>query len=81
MLKMWNPRSFSPSLVREARSLIDYIVEAFGLVRVGTVTADPRIARMAKMVGFETEGVRRKAFSWDGKTYDEILLSRVREGG
>jgi RimJ/RimL family protein N-acetyltransferase len=78
MLKLWDGSIWKPDLVGQGRRLIHYIVDTFGLVRVGTATADDRIVRMAKLVGFEEEGVRKKAFYWEGKPMDEILLSITR---
>ena len=78
MLKMWDASIWGPDAVGQCRQLIEYIIETFGLTRVGTMTADSRVVRMAKMVGFTEEGTLRRSFKWNGKVHDEILLSIVR---
>jgi RimJ/RimL family protein N-acetyltransferase len=79
MLKMWDASFWGKDAVRQGKDLLKYVVETFGLKRVGTVTADPRIVKMAKLVGFTEEGARRKAFAWNKCLHDEILLSVVRD--
>jgi RimJ/RimL family protein N-acetyltransferase len=78
MLKMWDASIWGPDAVGQCRQLIEYIIETFKLSRVGTMTADPRVVRMAKLVGFTEEGVLRSSFKWNGKLRDETLLSITR---
>lgn len=80
IMKIWDKAAWTPDAIGHGRRLIHYITEAFGLVRLGTSTPDPKVVRMARLFGFEEEGVRKKAFSWDHKLYDETILSIVREG-
>lgn len=78
MLKMWDASFWSKDAVRQGRQLVEYIIETFELKRVGTTTADPRIVKMARLVGFTEEGIAKNAFAWKGRMMDEISLSITR---
>ena len=78
LLKLWGAEAWKPSLVKEADRLIRDYMDEFKLRRLSTETADRRIERMAKMVGFKTEGACKNAFMWDGKLYNKLLMSITR---
>ena len=78
--KFWGKDIWGKTLIREMRQTLSLFEYAFNLVRIESQTADPRIVKLTSMVGFEVEGTRRKAFIFDGKFYDLILLGRVKEG-
>ena len=77
-LKLWGAEAWKPSLVKEADRLIRDFMDEFKLRRLSTETADRRIERMAKMVGFKTEGACKNAFLWDGKLYNKLVMSITR---
>ena len=78
-VKLWNPEIWGPDLVRQGKNFIQEVMDELYLFRLESATADPRIVRMAKMVGFKVEGVRQYGFSWGGKYYPEFLLSIIRQ--
>jgi len=78
MLKLWDSKVWKKSLVRDGIKLIDRLFNAFKLIRMETSSPDPRIVKIAKLVGFKEEGVKQKAFKWDGKLFDVTMLSQIR---
>ena len=80
MLKLINQGSFSKTAVREARVLFDMVMDVFNLKRIGSRTADYRVAKLGRLVGMEDEGVEKSAFMWDEKPYDVYILGKVRGG-
>ena len=78
-LKLWNPKRWGPDLVREGKALIDNTMDALKLQRIETNSPDPRIVKMARMVGFRVEGCRKIAFLFDGKLYDDFILGLIKE--
>jgi hypothetical protein len=73
---LWNHESKSVQLFRETRKWIEEIAREYRLVKVETQTADERVVRMAKLLGFELEGYRPDSF-WRGPMkYGVTLLGR-----
>jgi len=79
--KIWDKSLWTPSFVKEGRALVASVMDAFKLEKMESETADPKVARVAKLAGFSIEGVKKKSFRWDGKLYDLMMLGMVREGG
>ncbi len=82
--QFWDKSAWSKggkSGVRDARELIEYIMDEFDLVRIGTRTADPRVVKLAKILGFEIEGLAKNDFKWGGKLYDIHIMGMTRMGG
>ena len=75
-LKYWNDYNFGKEIVREGRRLVEEFAAGGKLVRMNSETADPRVVKLSKLVGFETEGVRKDDFMWNGKLYDKFMLGR-----
>jgi len=79
--QFWDKTAWSKggkSRVRDARELIKYIMDEFDLVRIGTRTADPRVVKLARMLGFEIEGLAKNDFKWGGKLYDIHIMGMTR---
>lgn len=76
--KLVKGEAFTPRFVRECKGVIGAVMDEFGLVRIGTSSPDERIVRMARMVGFKTEGIRAGNFSWDGTLYDDVEMGLTR---
>jgi RimJ/RimL family protein N-acetyltransferase len=74
MLKIFDKKFWGKDFVRETRSLLKLYMKELKLKRISAESPDPRIVKIAKMVGFKVEGVRNKDFRWDGKYYDNFLL-------
>jgi RimJ/RimL family protein N-acetyltransferase len=79
-LKLWGRERWGRDFVREARSLLALVMGEFRLVRLDTLTADPRVVTMARLSGFSVEGVRPKDFKWNGEYHDTTIMGLVREG-
>lgn len=78
MAKIWERKLWGPQLVREVRGLLALIEYAFALERIEIDTADLRMVRLGRMMGFENEGVRARAFRWGGEPFDVYELARLR---
>ena len=79
-LKFWGTELWGKQMVREMRKVLDFLERQFRLVRLESHTADPRIEKLTHLIGFETEGRKKKGFIFDGQYYDLIMLGRVKEG-
>lgn len=80
VFKLWNPKRWGADLLRECRAFIDENMTQLHLVRLESLTADPRVMKMARMAGFEVEGIKEKSFSWRGDLFDEWVLGLIKEG-
>ncbi len=78
VLKLWDPQCFGARGIRQARELINAVMDEYGLKRINTETADDRMSRLAKIAGFEEEGCRWEDFRWGGHDYDRIYLGLYR---
>ena len=74
MFKIFDKDFWGKDFVRELRSLLELYMKELELKRISAESPDPRIVRIAKMVGFKVEGIRNKDFKWDDKYYDNFLL-------
>ena len=77
--KLWNKSRWGADFARQSKDFIHEVMGELHLVRLETSSPDPRIVKMARMVGFKMEGIKQKSFSWQGQFYDETLLVRIRE--
>jgi len=69
-----------PSIIKETRALIKRVMKEFKLKRLEAMTADERIVRLAKMLGFKGEGIQKNGFMLDGILMKNNPLSIVRGG-
>lgn len=74
MLKIFDKDFWGRDFVRETRSLLRLYMKELELKRISAESPDPRIVRIAKMVGFKVEGIRNKDFKFNDKYYDNFLL-------
>ena len=74
MLKIFDKNFWGNDFVRETRSLLKRYMKELELKRISAESPDPRIVRIAKMIGFKVEGVRNKDFKFNDKYYDNFLL-------
>ncbi len=72
--KIWGKQ-----FARAGQQLIKMYMEEFDLKRVGSQTADPKVKRLAEIIGFKDEGTRPKNFMWNQKLYPVYLLGMTRE--
>jgi len=72
--KIWDPSKWSVTLVKEVRSLFEAFAKSTKVFRFETQTADPKVVKMSKIIGFSIEGVLIDAFRWNDKFYDTSLL-------
>jgi len=80
IFKLWGKEKWGADLVRQCKEFIRELFDGLNLVRLETQTADPRIVRMGKMVGFVVEGTKKRDFIFDGKYYNNVQMALVREG-
>jgi RimJ/RimL family protein N-acetyltransferase len=78
--KLWTKALWGADFARQAKNFIGEIMDELYLTRLETSSPDPRIVKMARMVGFKNEGTRRLNFSWQGKLFDDTILAIVKEG-
>lgn len=74
--KLWNKEIFNKTFVRQLNELLDMVMEELKLKRLNSVTADERIVKLAKMVGFKVEGEREDDFVFDGEYFKTYFLGR-----
>lgn len=77
--KIWDKNLFGHNLVKECKRLIDIYFDNFKLKRMSTSSPDPKMAKLAHMVGFKDEGTEVCGFKWNNKFYDVLLLGKVKE--
>lgn len=77
-MQIWDVSAWSKSGVRDAVSLVDLIMKEFDLRRVGAETVDPRVRRMACILGFNEEGEKVNDFLCNGELLNTYVLGRVR---
>jgi len=77
--KLWNPHRWGADFLRQAKGFIPEVFDELRLARLETSTPDARIHKMALIVGFEDEGIRKANFMWNGKLFDDYMLAIVRE--
>ena len=78
-LSLLDKKIWGKEFVRAGKKLVDMYMDEFQLKRIGTQTADPKIVKMAKMVGFKDEGTRPFSFQWNGKFFPTYLLGLTKE--
>jgi hypothetical protein len=79
-LKFWDTTLFRPSVVRQVQGLLSDLMDYFGLRRLWSETPDPRVVKLAKMVGFKWEGDKVDDFRWGDQFFTTAMLGMVREG-
>ena len=79
LLKFWDKTQWGRDFIRASKELIDRWMTAFKLKRIYAQTADPKVARMAKMAGFKVDGECPNDFMWHGKCMPQYILSVTRE--
>ena len=77
--KIWDKSIFNKTFMRQIIELCDIVMDELLLKRLSAYTADKRMAKMAKMVGFTENHELKYDFRWDGKLYAQYYLGRIRE--
>jgi len=77
--KIWNPERWGPDFVRQAKGFIGDVMDELQLIRLESGSPDPRIVKMAKMVGFKVEGIKTAGFKWNNILFDDYIFSIIRE--
>jgi RimJ/RimL family protein N-acetyltransferase len=77
--KLWNTKYWCSGFLREARALVRLFMNEFHLHRISTDSADERMVKMAKKVGFKTEAKQKNAFKFNGNLMTNYLMRFVRE--
>jgi hypothetical protein len=71
-------KAWTATIVREAKELIEFVMDTFKLKRLVSTTPDTKMIKLAKMFGFKQEGIRKRDFSWENKLYDLYEFGRER---
>ncbi len=79
--QLWDKSPWSKSTVREARQLIKYIMDEFGLQKMESQTPDPLVVHLAEIAGFEVEGCAKNSFMCNGELRDIYILGMLRKRG
>jgi len=79
IFNLLDKKIWGKELVRASQELIDIYMEQFNLKRITAQTADPKIVKMCKMVGFKVDGECPKDFQWKGKLFPRYILGLTRE--
>jgi RimJ/RimL family protein N-acetyltransferase len=74
MLKIFDADFWGRDFVRETRSLLRLYMKELELKRISAESPDPRIVRIAKIIGFKVEGIRNKDFKFNDKYYDLFVM-------
>ena len=80
VFKIWNPARWGADFVRQARSFISDLMDELELIRLESGSPDPRIVKMATMVGFKVEGMKTAGFKWNNRLFDDCIFAIIREG-
>mgnify|MGYP001560382330 CR=1 FL=1 len=73
-LMFWGKHLWGLDGVKQARKLIKLVMDTFGLKVIYAGTADPKIVKMAKFVGFKLKSTRQDGFRWNGVSYPSYQL-------
>lgn len=79
--QLWDRSRWGLDAVKQAKGLMKFIMDEFDLKRIGTRTADPKVKRLAEMLGFKAEGILVNDFKWEGKLLDVHVLGMTRPDG
>ena len=74
---LWDTKMWGKDIVRESKRHIEDFANRRKLHKIETQTADERVVKLARLLGFETEGYRTESFLREGKRYGITLLGRT----
>lgn len=69
VFKLWNPELWGFRFKTQFKQLIKTIMEKYDLKRMAGESSNERMARLAKICGFKTEGRFKYAFMWEREMY------------
>jgi len=75
-LKLIDKHLWGADFVRASKELVELFMKEMRLKRISIETADKRIVKMAKMVGFVDEGKRPNDLRWENRFYNKYLLGK-----
>ena len=74
-LKIWNPKAWNSTFLRDGKELIKLIMEEHSLRRINAQSADERMVKFAEKFGFKVDGIKKNDFKFNGEYIDSYLLS------
>ena len=77
--KLWDKSLWGKTVVRQGKELIKEIMNKYKLQRISTSSADEKVVKMAKLVGFKVEGRFKYAFKWNNELYTLHMLRILKE--
>ena len=79
IFKIWDKKLWGKKFLKEAKKVLDLVMDEFGLQRVATSSPDKRMIKLAEMAGFKLEGEHPKSFRWNRKLYTSYTLGKTKE--
>jgi len=79
LFKLWDKEVFGKTFVRQLDELLNTVVKELNLMWLNSITADERVVKLAKMVGFKVDGEREDDFTFDGENFKTYFLNRLGE--
>ena len=73
LARLWNRALWTPSLAKEIKAMISEFRQTLKMKRIGLATADERLGKFAKLMGFKAEGTQKNNFRFEGKFYTTYL--------
>ena len=83
LLKLWDKKLWGVAFAKELKELIKHIMIKYNLKRLATDSQDPRMVKLAKIMGFKIEGRFKYGFCWNGEyhTLHKMRILREELGG
>jgi len=83
LLKLWDKELWGGTFVKELKEIIKHTMIKYNLKRLATDSQDPRMVKLAKIMGFRIEGRFKYGFCWNGEyhTLHKMRILREEIGG
>jgi hypothetical protein len=79
IFKVFDKSFFGFKFITQVKALFKSVMKEYELIRLNTVSPDPSMVRIAKMCGFEVEGMMPKNFMWASKLYTVAIMGLQRK--
>lgn len=77
--KLFDEKLWNADFLRQTKKLFRFFMEQFDLKRINTLSADPKVVKMAEKAGFRVEGEKPNDFMWDKEFFTNFYLGLIRE--
>ena len=79
VFKIWDTKIWGLGFAKELKALIKETMEKYNLKRMTTESADTKVIKFAKILGWKIEGRFKYGFKWDNKFYTLHRIRIIRE--